>query len=274
MTTVVLGPEVLGPLGTLNKRFAALPRSVRPRGAGRGGADRSCPAPTATCWSSASSRPATGAACCARVFDEGEFLSPHGLRALSEVPRGAPAVARPWPACTVSVDYEPAESTTGMFGGNSNWRGPVWMPVNYLVLRSLQRYARPSARSVASSTRPAAAGPLGLGRLRRGPAAPADRPVPAWPGRPPAVPRLGRQAAGRPPLAGQHHLLRVLPRRQRRRAGGQPPDRVDRTGRRPDLPPEPVHREGDTRADRSRRQRARSVSGPVRGDPLRSCRQG
>jgi len=42
----------------------------------------------------------------------------------------------------VWVDYEPAESRTGMFGGNSNWRGPVWMPVNYLVVRSLQRYAR------------------------------------------------------------------------------------------------------------------------------------
>jgi hypothetical protein len=42
----------------------------------------------------------------------------------------------------VSVDYEPAESTTGMFGGNSNWRGPVWMPVNYLLVRSLQRNAQ------------------------------------------------------------------------------------------------------------------------------------
>ena len=40
------------------------------------------------------------------------------------------------------IDYEPAESTTGMFGGNSNWRGPVWMPVNFLVVEALGRYAR------------------------------------------------------------------------------------------------------------------------------------
>jgi hypothetical protein len=43
---------------------------------------------------------------------------------------------------TSSIDYEPAESTTGMFGGNSNWRGPIWMPVNYLVVNALARYAR------------------------------------------------------------------------------------------------------------------------------------
>ncbi len=41
-----------------------------------------------------------------------------------------------------TIDYEPAESTTGMFGGNSNWRGPVWMPVNFLVVEALTRYAR------------------------------------------------------------------------------------------------------------------------------------
>jgi hypothetical protein len=41
-----------------------------------------------------------------------------------------------------SIDYEPAESTTGMFGGNSNWRGPIWMPVNFLVIEALTRYAR------------------------------------------------------------------------------------------------------------------------------------
>ena len=44
--------------------------------------------------------------------------------------------------CETSIDYEPAESTTGMFGGNSNWRGPIWFPVNYLVVDALFRYAR------------------------------------------------------------------------------------------------------------------------------------
>jgi hypothetical protein len=77
----------------------------------------------------------------ARVFDEDEFLSPHGLRGLSRYHREHPLWVE-LAGSTVTVDYEPAESTTGMFGGNSNWRGPVWMPVNYLVLRNLQRYAR------------------------------------------------------------------------------------------------------------------------------------
>ena len=76
-----------------------------------------------------------------RVFDEDEFLSPHGLRGLSRYHLEHPLSVE-LAGSTVTVDYEPAESTTGMFGGNSNWRGPVWMPVNYLVLRNLQRYAR------------------------------------------------------------------------------------------------------------------------------------
>jgi hypothetical protein len=76
-----------------------------------------------------------------RMLDEDEFLSPHGIRAVSQYHRDHPYVL------TVDdreyrVDYEPAESTTGMFGGNSNWRGPVWMPVNYLLVRSLQRNAQ------------------------------------------------------------------------------------------------------------------------------------
>jgi Glycosyl hydrolase family 63 C-terminal domain len=77
----------------------------------------------------------------AKLFDESEFLSPHGLRAVSAYHRDHPYQfdAEGFQA---SIDYEPAESTTSMFGGNSNWRGPIWMPVNYLVVESLERYHR------------------------------------------------------------------------------------------------------------------------------------
>jgi hypothetical protein len=76
-----------------------------------------------------------------RLFDEQEFLSPHGLRAVSRSCAEHPFVLDV-EGVSASIDYEPAESTTGMFGGNSNWRGPVWMPVNFLVVEALSRYAR------------------------------------------------------------------------------------------------------------------------------------
>ena len=76
-----------------------------------------------------------------RLFDENEFLSPHGLRALSAYHRDHPYRIEV-EGITASIDYEPAESTTPMFGGNSNWRGPVWFPLNYLMISSLERYHR------------------------------------------------------------------------------------------------------------------------------------
>ena len=76
-----------------------------------------------------------------RLFDESEFLSPHGLRALSSWHREHPYTIDV-EGYRASIDYEPAESTTPLFGGNSNWRGPVWFPVNYLVISSLERYHR------------------------------------------------------------------------------------------------------------------------------------
>jgi hypothetical protein len=73
------------------------------------------------------------------MLDEDEFLSPHGVRALSRYHKDHPFVLRVNGA-DHRVDYEPAESSTGLFGGNSNWRGPVWFPVNYLLVESLQKY--------------------------------------------------------------------------------------------------------------------------------------
>jgi hypothetical protein len=74
-----------------------------------------------------------------RVFDESEFLSPHGVRMLSRYHLEHPFVLRLGGA-EFRVDYEPAESTTGLFGGNSNWRGPVWVPLNFLLVEALQKF--------------------------------------------------------------------------------------------------------------------------------------
>jgi hypothetical protein len=73
------------------------------------------------------------------MLDESEFLSPYGIRALSRAHLNHPYVFRAGQA-EYRVNYEPAESSTGLFGGNSNWRGPIWFPVNYLLIESLQKF--------------------------------------------------------------------------------------------------------------------------------------
>ena len=73
------------------------------------------------------------------LFDENEFLSPYGIRSVSKFHEKHPytyAVN----GTVYSVDYEPAEGKTGMFGGNSNWRGPVWLPINYMIIQALKTY--------------------------------------------------------------------------------------------------------------------------------------
>jgi hypothetical protein len=73
------------------------------------------------------------------MLDEDEFLSPYGIRAVSRFHKQNPYVLEV-EGKEHRVDYEPAESSNGLFGGNSNWRGPIWFPVNYLIVESLQRF--------------------------------------------------------------------------------------------------------------------------------------
>jgi hypothetical protein len=76
----------------------------------------------------------------ARMLDPEEFLSPYGIRTLSRAHLEKPFTVS-LGGSEFTVGYEPAESTSGLFGGNSNWRGPVWMPVNYLLIEALREYA-------------------------------------------------------------------------------------------------------------------------------------
>ena len=85
-----------------------------------------------------------------RMLDEGEFFGPYGIRGLSKIhepnqqPYQLPFSIRTEDGNVISprVEYEPAESRFGLFGGNSNWRGPVWFPVNFLLIESLQKFHR------------------------------------------------------------------------------------------------------------------------------------
>ena len=74
-----------------------------------------------------------------KMLDETEFLSAYGIRALSRYHHDQPYLF-PVGREVYRVDYEPAESSTGLFGGNSNWRGPIWMPVNHLLLQALRKF--------------------------------------------------------------------------------------------------------------------------------------
>jgi hypothetical protein len=75
------------------------------------------------------------------MLDEDEFLGPHGIRAISRFHLEHPYVFD-WAGAEYNVHYLPAESDTGMFGGNSNWRGPVWFPMNFVILRGLTQLHR------------------------------------------------------------------------------------------------------------------------------------
>src|SRR5438876_9759459 len=73
------------------------------------------------------------------MHDQSDCLSPYGIRAISRYHKENPYMLQV-NGTQHRVDYEPAESSTGLFGGNSNWRGPIWFPLNFLLVESLQRF--------------------------------------------------------------------------------------------------------------------------------------
>jgi hypothetical protein len=121
-------PKVLEQFRTRVERMPELLEGIHPTGPGhRGYADRGIFAVV---------NPERLRRILARMLDENEFLSPYGIRALSRAHLDHPFVVQVH-GQEYHVKYLPAESDTGVFGGNSNWRGPVWMPVNVLLIRAL-----------------------------------------------------------------------------------------------------------------------------------------
>ena len=194
-----------------------------------------------TTWPACAPRAWANAGCCPSLtrtssasilkfmLDEREFLSPYGIRALSQFHRDNPYML------SVNdmehrVDYEPGESTTGLFGGNSNWRGPIWFPVNYLLVESLQKfhhYLGDDFKVECPDRLGKDDDPLGSGgRI----VAPHDQHLPAGREGPPAGIRQSRKVPDRSALARPGALSRVFPRRLRRRRRRQPSDRMDRCG--------------------------------------------
>ena len=136
----------------------------------------------------------------AKMLDENEFLSAFGIRSLSRYHADHPYVIQAG-GQEYRVSYLPAESDTGMFGGNSNWRGPIWMPVNALIIRALLQYyayyGDDFTRRVSYRLRPADEPVPG----RRGDLAPARQHLSQRQGRPASGLRRHPEVPGRPALA-------------------------------------------------------------------------
>ena len=161
------------------------------------------------------------------MLDEEEFLGPHGIRAISRRHLEHPCVFD-WAGQRYEVHYLPAESDTGMFGGNSNWRGPVWFPMNLVILRALMQLHRYYGDRLKVECPTGSGNAMTLGEVAARDRDAARDDVHRGLRRAQAGVRRHREVPDRPALARPDPLPRVLPRRQRRRHRREPPDRLDR----------------------------------------------
>ena len=164
-----------------------------------------------------------------RMLDENEFLSPYGIRALSRYHAEHPYVFSVQ-GQEYRVNYLPAESDTGMFGGNSNWRGPIWMPVNALLIRALLQYYLYYGDNFKIECPTGSGNSMNLFEVAQRNRQSADPDLSARRRRPAAGVRRSREVPERSPLAGSLAVLRIFSWRQRRRYRRQPSDRMDRAG--------------------------------------------
>ena len=186
----------------------------------------------------------------AKMLDENEFLSPYGIRSLSRYHADHPYVIHAG-GQEYRVSYLPAESDTGMFGGNSNWRGPIWMPVNALIIRALLQYYLYYGDDFTVECPTGSGRQMNLYQVAEEISRRLANIFLQGQGRPAPGLRRHPEVPGRPALARLPAVLRVLPRRQRGRARRQPPDRLDRRHR----PPHAPVRDPDARTGPGRRQK-------------------
>ena len=171
----------------------------------------------------------------ATMLDENEFFSPYGIRSISRYHDSHPYVFHAGEQ-EYGVSYLPAESDSGMFGGNSNWRGPIWMPVNGLIVRALLQYYAYYGDSFTVECPTGSGRQMTLYQVAEELVAPPGRHLPERQRRQAAGLRRDAEVPGRSALARSPAVLRVLPRRQRRRSRRQPSDRLDRHRRADDAP--------------------------------------
>ena len=162
-----------------------------------------------------------------KMLDENEFFGPHGIRSISKFHEQHPYVLHV-DGQEYRVDYLPAESNTGMFGGNSNWRGPVWMPVNIMLIRALQNFYLYYGDNFKIECPTGSGQMMNLFEVSKGDRQSAHHHLHLR--RTGPTTRLWRhgEIPDRSALARLHALLRILPRRQRGRTRREPSDRLDR----------------------------------------------